>query len=136
MNAAQSGGHTGGGSMGKKGSQMEVIILNLKCTHIPHSYKNLYQITPPPFSHSFLKQKKRKEFPMRIFRFIFSELQIHLMRLKSSLHCSVCMYMCVCVYVCIRQCDVHRLNEPVLLFVIEFAVGRDVLRLPNDLQKN
>lgn len=29
MNAAQSGGHTGGGgSMGKKGSQMEVIILN------------------------------------------------------------------------------------------------------------
>lgn len=41
------------------------------------------------------------------------------------------MCVCVCVFVCI----VRRLSQAVLLFVIEFALGRDVLRLPNDLHK-
>lgn len=130
MNAAQSGGHTGGGSMGKKGSQMEVIILNLKCTHIPHSYKN-----HPPISHSFLKQKESQKISNAYFPFhsfwvsnSFDEAQVQFALL--------CVFVYVCVFVCIRQYVVHRLDEPVLLFVIEFPVGRDVLRLPNDLQKN
>lgn len=64
MNAAQSGGHTGGGSMGKKGSQMEVIILNLKCTLIPHPCKNL---SPNP--HSPVKEKETQKISNAYFAF-------------------------------------------------------------------